>query len=198
VSPLSNVQFSRFSEFEAAKLFTFGSGGRLEVALPMTDDERRDMEIHLKEHFQLSLAIQVKATHVLMHRGRSKIGWLHVRFDEKRERLIASPFFWYFVGYMDLETMRYRPPVFVVPSAVVHTDADPRSRGDMVRFTFQASLDPSSKDKWRPYACDPGEVANRIMKLLTPQSRRKLADERLSLAPIIRQPGTILVSRAAR
>jgi hypothetical protein len=198
VSPLSNVQFSRFCEVEVAKLFTFGSDGLLEVTVPMTDDERRDLELHIKERFRLSAAIQVKARQVLMHRGSSSVGWLHIRFDEKPERLIANPFFWYFFGYMDLETMRYQAPVFLVPSTAVHTNADPRRHGDIIRFTFAASLDPNSDDKWRAYACKPAEVAARMLEFLRAQSRRKLTAEDISVATAIRQLGTILVARAPR
>src|SRR5712691_4405117 len=90
MSPLSNVQFSRFTETEVAKILTFGSDGLLEVMVPMTDDERRDIETHLKETFRLSLSIQVKARHVLVRRNRAD---LHsIRFDEKPERLITDPF----------------------------------------------------------------------------------------------------------
>jgi hypothetical protein len=193
MSPLSNVQFSRFSELEAAKCLTFGSGGGLEVALPMTDDNRRDMEIHLKDHFRSSVAAQVKARHVLVRRNRAEM--LVIRFDEKRERLITSPYFWYFFGYMDLKSMRYQPPVFYIPSAVVHSAADPRPHGDMIRFTFAASMDPKSKDQWRPYACDPGEVAIRVMKFLRSQDRRKLTYPHSSLAQLMQLPGTLVVGR---
>ena len=42
ISPLSDVQFSRFAETEVAKLLTFGKPrGMLEVMVPMTDDEDR-------------------------------------------------------------------------------------------------------------------------------------------------------------
>ena len=80
MSPLSNVQFSRFTETEVAKILTFGSDGLLEVMVPMTDDERRDIETHLKEKFRLSLSIQVKARHVLIRRNRADP--LSIRFDE--------------------------------------------------------------------------------------------------------------------
>jgi DNA-binding transcriptional regulator LsrR (DeoR family) len=71
MSPLSDVQFSRFAETEVAKLLTFGRPrGVLEVMLPMTDDERRDLETHIKEHFRLSLALQVKAVEELYPHGK--------------------------------------------------------------------------------------------------------------------------------
>jgi hypothetical protein len=195
MSPLSNVQFSRVCEFEAAKLFTFGSGGGLEVALPMTDDERRDLELHLKEHFRICLACQVKARHVLVRHNRADL--LVIRFDEKKTRLIADPFFWYFFGYMDLRTMQYRAPVFLVPSEILHRDADPRPHGDLIRFTFAASLDPTSKDRWRPWACEPAEVAKRALEFLR-QQERLLSKAAVTVNQgLVIEPGTLVVGRAA-
>jgi hypothetical protein len=196
VSRLSDVQFSRFAEMEAAKLLTFGRPrGVLEVMLPMTDDERRDLETHIKEHFRLSMAIQVKASHVLYQHGR--ISRLQKRFFVKRERLIEDLFFWYFFGFIDLETAAYRAPVFFVPSHVVHAEAVHQVRGNIVDFNFVASMDQTSKDRWRPYACDPSEVAGRVVKFLRAhESRRRLSIGR-AMGSIVAQPGTILVGRAA-
>jgi hypothetical protein len=196
VSPLSDVQFSRFAEMEAAKLLTFGRPpGVLEVMVPMSDDERRDLETHIKEHFRLSLAIQVKACHVLYQHGPTS--GLQKRFFVKRERLIEDLFFWYFFGFMDLETAAFRAPVFLVPSHVVHTEAVHQVRGNIVDFNFVASMDPSSKDRWRPYACDPSEVAGRVVKFLRAHERGKRASIGRASGSSIAQPGTILVGRAA-
>lgn len=192
MSPLSNVQFSRFTETEVAKILTFGSDGLLEVMVPMTDDERRDIETHLKERFRLSLSIQVKARHVLVRRNRADL--LSIRFDEKPERLITDPFFWYFFGFMDLTAMQFRAPVFPVPSEVIHASADPRAHGDLIRFTFDASMDRHSRDRWRPYACDPAEVAGRVIEFLQAQSARPQSAGARAAAI---SPGTILVTRAA-
>lgn len=196
MSRLSDVQFSRFTETEVAKLLTFGRPrGALEVMVPMSDDERRDLETHLKEHFRLSLAVQIKAARVLYQHGR--VSRLQKRFVVKRQRLLEDPFFWYFFGFMDLSTAAFRAPVFLVPSHVVHSEAVHQVRGNLVEFNFVASMDPSSKDRWRPYACDPAEVAGRVVKFLRAHESRRLAA--LSAAPesIIAQPGTILVAPAA-
>jgi hypothetical protein len=196
VSPLSDVQFSRFTETEVGKLLTFGRPrGVLEVMVPMTDDERRDLETHLKEHFRLSMAIQVKASHVLYRHGPTSR--LQKRFFVKRKRLIEDPFFWYFFGFMDLNTAAFRAPVFLVPSHVVHTEAVHEVRGNIVDFNFVASMDPSSKDRWRPYACDPSEVAGRVVKFLRGQESHRRDSLRSAAGSVIVQPGTILVGRAA-
>jgi len=196
VSPLSDVQFSRFAEMEVAKLLTFGRPrGVLEVMVPMTDDERRDLEAHIKEHFRLSAALQVKASYVLYRLSRAPR--LQKSFVVRPERLIEDLFFFYFFGFIDLETMAYRAPVFLVPSHIVHKEAVHELRGGLIHFNFVASMDPSSKDRWRPYACDPSEVAGRMVKFLRAQESRK----RLSLGQpdgsVIGQPGTLLVGRVA-
>ena len=181
---------------EVAKLLTFGRPrGVLEVMVPMTDDERRDLEAHIKEHFRLSAALQVKASYVLYRLSRAPR--LQKSFVVRPERLIEDLFFFYFFGFIDLETMAYRAPVFLVPSHIVHKEAVHELRGGLIHFNFVASMDPSSKDRWRPYACDPSEVAGRMVKFLRAQENRK----RLSLGQpdgsVIGQPGTILVGRAA-
>jgi hypothetical protein len=195
VSRLTDVQFSRFTETEVAKLLTFGRPrGALEVMVPMTDDERRDLETHLKEHFRLSLAVQVKAAHVLYQHGR--VSRLQKRFSVKRERLIEDLFFWYFFGFMDLATAAFRPPVFLVPSHVVHAEAVHEVHGNTVEFDFVASMSPLSTDRWRPYACDPAELAGRVVKFLRAQEGNKLAATGSVAGSMIAEPGTILVVRA--
>lgn len=195
MSPLSDVQFSRFAETEVGKLLTFGRPrGLLEVMVPMTDDERRDLETHLKEHFRLSMALQVKASYVLYRLGRAPR--LQKSFVVRPERLIEDLLFWYFFGYMDLETMAFRAPVFLVPSHVVHKEAVHQLRGGLVHFNFVASMDLASKDRWRPYACDPSEVAGRVVTFLRAQEAR---GRRATLArhpgSIVTEPGTIIVGR---
>lgn len=192
MSPLSDVQFSRFAEAEVAKLLTFGRPrGVLEVMLPMTDDERRDLETHIKEHFRLSLAMQVKASYVLYRPGRSPR--LQKSFVVRPERLIEDIFFWYFFGFMDLETMAYRAPVFLVPSHVVHKEAVHELRDGLIHFNFEASMNPLSKDRWRPYACDPAQVTGRVVKFLRSQPRHKMAAMGQSAMSLVAEPTTILV-----
>ncbi|HEY4870475.1 MAG TPA: hypothetical protein VIJ03_01120, partial [Candidatus Dormibacteraeota bacterium] len=94
-------------------------------------------------------------------------------------------------------TMAFRAPVFLVPSHVVHAEAEHQVRGTIVDFNFVASMDPSSKDRWRPYACDPSEVAGRVVKFLRAQERHRGASLGRAAGSIIVQPGTILVGRAA-
>jgi hypothetical protein len=194
MSPLSDVQFSRFAETEVAKLLTFGKPrGLLEAMVPMTDDERRDLETHLKEHFSLSMALQVKASHVLYGRGR--IPRFQKSFVVRPERLIDHALFWYFFGFMDLETMAFGAPVFLVPSHVVHKEAVHELRDGLYHYNFIASMSPKSKDRWRPYACDPADIAGRVVKFLRAHERNQGASLGQTAGSIILEPGTILVRR---
>jgi hypothetical protein len=196
VSRLSDVQFSRFAEMEAAKLLTFGRPrGVLEVMLPMTDDERRDLEAHIKEHFRLSFAMQVKASYVLYRLAQA--ARFQKSFVVRPERLIEDLLFYYFFGFMDLDTMAYRAPVFLVPSHVVHHEAVHELRGGLLHYNFVASMDPKSRDRWRPYASEPAEVAGRVVKVLRAHEKHRRASLRHPAGSIIVQPGTILVGRAA-
>src|SRR2546428_13747265 len=85
-----------------------------------------------------------------------------------------------------------------VPWHVVHAEAVHQVHGDIVEFNFVASMDPASKDRWRPYACDPAEVAGRLVKFLRAHEGNKLAAMRGGAGSIIAQPGTIVVARVAR
>ena len=49
--PLSLVQQGLIVQQEFAKLLMLGSDGRIEVAAPLTDDERRDYVIHVPESY---------------------------------------------------------------------------------------------------------------------------------------------------
>jgi hypothetical protein len=158
----------------------------------MTDDERRDLEAHLKEHFRYSMALQVKASYVLYRLSRAPR--LQKSFVVRPERLIEDPLFWYFFGFMDLETMAFRAPVFLVPSHVVHKEAVHQLRGGLIHFNFVASMDPGSKDRWRPYACDPSEVAGRVVKILRAHEGQRRAGVRRVAPSIVVEPGTIVVT----
>src|SRR5256886_16143239 len=130
---------------EAAKLLTFGRPrGVLEVMLPMTDDERRDLEAHIKEHFRLSFAMQVKASYVLYRLARA--ARFQKSFVVRPGRLIEDLFFYYLFGFMDLDTMAYWAPVFLVPSHVVHSEAGPQLRGGPPHHNFVARLEPRAQD----------------------------------------------------
>src|SRR5437899_13046971 len=64
------VQQGLIVQQEFAKLVMMGSKGRIELAPPLTDDERRDWELHVRGQFGFGLAVQVKSSMRLEHGRR--------------------------------------------------------------------------------------------------------------------------------
>src|SRR5437899_4537320 len=98
------VQQGLIVQQEFAKLVMMGSKGRIELAPPLTDDERRDWEIHVRGEFGFGLAVQVKSTMNIDH-GRP-IPILLCSFEVLAKRLVTSPLFYYFLAYLDPKLMR--------------------------------------------------------------------------------------------
>lgn len=156
------------TQYELAKILIVSSDGMLEVSMPLTDDERRDMEIHIRGRFARNFAFQIKSTMHLDH--RFKAYHLSMFFSVPKGKLITHPNFWYFFGYFDVSAMAYANPVFIVPSAEVHRHASPRLDGDRWTFNFSASLDPASHDHWVPFRYETNQVGRRILDILEVQN----------------------------
>ncbi len=191
MSPLSPTQKGIIAEQEFAKLLMLGSDGDLEVARPLADDERRDLEAHRRGHFT-SLAFQVKSTTYLEHRYRARHFSVHILVE--RDRVINDPRFWYFFAYLDLAAMAFGDPVFLVPSAEVHTHAVPHLRGNTWSFSFQASLASGARDRWKPYQVATKDVGRRVLKLLAGLPRT-LPSHRGAALPLTMPPNTLWVRK---
>src|SRR3989442_14262648 len=114
---LTKVQEGVVGQFEAAKLMMMGSGGKLEVAAPYSDDDRRDQEIHARGQFGKALALQMKTTMRLVPDGAtSRISFVN---PERRERSGSHPLFWYLFAYLDPKTEALGGPRFLVPSPLL-------------------------------------------------------------------------------
>jgi hypothetical protein len=163
MSPITFTQQGIITQCELAKILIITSDGLLEVAFPLTDDDRRDMEIHMRGKFARSIAFQVKSTLHLAH--RFKAYQLSMFFSVPKDKLISHPNFWYVFGYFDMKAMAFANPVFVVPSAEVHSHASPRLDGDRWTFNFGASLDPDSQDHWVPFRVQTHEVGSRVLDI---------------------------------
>jgi len=193
VSPITFTQQGIITQYELAKILIITSHGVLEVALPLTDDDRRDMEIHLRGKFARNIAFQVKSTLHLEH--RFKAYQLSMFFSVPKERLISHPNFWYFFGYFDMKAMAFANPVFVVPSAEVHSHAAPRLDGDRWTFNFSASLDPASQDHWVPFRVQTHEVGSRVLEIFgNEQVRRDASPLPAALAEL---DGLVMVGQRA-
>jgi hypothetical protein len=155
------------TQYELAKILIITSNGVLEVTLPLTDDDRRDMEIHIRGKFIGFIAFQVKSTTHLHHPYAAN--QLSIFFSVPKDKLISHPNFWYVFGYFDMEAMSFVDPIFIVPSTKVHQHAAPHLEGDRWTFNFSASLEPDSKDQWVPDRVKIRDVGRRVLEILEKQ-----------------------------
>ena len=165
-----------------------GSDGELEVSAPVTDDERRDLETHIRGRFTNGLIFQVKSTTHIDHRFKARR--LAIHFPVAKDRLISHPLFWYFFGYLDVEAMSFADPVFPVPSEEVHQHASPELRGDTWSFNFAPSMESDAEDYWRKFQYSTRGVGKYILGVLRTQ---KLAGPSLLEAGSAQQlPGGVV------
>ena len=162
MSRLSSQQQGVIGQYEFAKLVILGSHGQVEVDEPTSDDERRDAEVHRKRRFRQSLAFQVKTTTVLGRQGRTMV----VRFNVARSNVFTDPGYWYFFAHLDLKTMAFSDPVFMVPSREVHEHARFGKAGTTLHFYFQTSLAERCRDRWVPYRVLQKEAGTRVLEIL--------------------------------
>lgn len=183
---LSDVQFQKMTEQEVWKLLT-GQTGLLEVMWPASDDERIDLEAHIKECFSPHLSLQVKCASWLAVSGKGHR--LVKSFDEKVARLHASPLFWYLFGRFDLALLEFTDPLFFSDSDRVHRFADPQPKGDTISFTFQASMESTSHDQWQDCRVAPLDLAAHVLQVL----KKLQSTHGLAATPGPIPPGSIVI-----
>src|SRR5207302_4309458 len=147
-------------------LMMMGSNGKLEVAVPISDDDRRDQEVHARGVIGKALALQIKTAMQLHLRPHLVTPLLYVHFTVQAERLISHPLFWYLFAYLDRKTMSFADPIFLVDSATVHVHAIPRLRDDVWHFGFQASMGSKGRHMWLPYRVRPEALGERVLQML--------------------------------
>ena len=173
------------------KLLTLGSDGELECMAPKTDDERRDLEAHIRRQFTPGFIFQSKSTTYLDQRYRARR--LSIHFPVAKSRLVSHPLFWYLFAYLDIEAMGFANPVFLVPSLEVHTHANPELRGDTWSFNFDPSLEANANDYWRKFQISTRDVGRRVLELL--RAQRASATPLLAAGASLELPaGSIWVS----
>jgi hypothetical protein len=171
------VQQGLIVQQEFAKLVMMGSKGRIELAPPLTDDERRDWELHVRGQFGFGLAVQVKST-MHLHPGGSVRPRLHTFFRVPIKHLVTSPLFYYFLGYLDPKLMRLADPVFLVPSTFFHKHANPVRHGAYMEFNFSGSMLPGSHDLWQPYQVNTLELGEKMLEIMAElRKHRSLAEQ---------------------
>jgi hypothetical protein len=187
------VQQGLIVQQEFAKLVMMGSKGRIEMAPPLTDDERRDWELHIRGQFGFGVAVQVKSTMHIQTKGRvSPI--LHCFFQVPIKHLVASPYFYYFLAYLDPKLMRLADPVFLIPSSVFHKYASPKRHGAYMQFTFMGNLTPNSHDRWRPYQVNTLDLGEKVLEIMADLRRHRIPVDQA--AAILSMPDSLRVMAA--
>src|SRR5579864_872784 len=171
--PLSLVQQGMIAELLFIVLSVLGSDGALEIARQVTDDDRRDADVHRRGDFLVNLCFQIKSAIHVDHPWA--VDRLHIRFTVLKDRLVTHPRFFYFFAYLDQRLMRFADPVFIIPSGVVHEHAIPHLHGDTWHFDFDASLGPDATDRWVPYRVTVADVGRRILALIAELERTESA-----------------------
>ena len=189
------VQQGLIVQQEFAKLVMMGSKGRIELAPPLTDDERRDWELHIRGQFGFGFAVQVKSTMHLQTKHQ-KAPAFHCFFRVPIKHLITSPYFYYFLAHLDPKLMCLADPVFLIPSAVFHKYAGPRRHGAYMQFTFMANMLATSKDRWRPYKVNPLEVGEKVLDTMTYLRRHRIPVDQA--AALLSMPHALRVLPADR
>jgi hypothetical protein len=184
---ISDVQFARMTEREVWKLLT-GRSGALEVSWPGSDDERIDMEAHIKWTYGLRLSLQVKA-HAWLYAPESRRA-LIFNFDEDAARVHSHPLFWYLFGHFPMARLAFESPLFLIDSERFHREADPVIKGDTITFHFQASMKPDSHDKWVDCRVEPLQLADRVKAIL---ERAQASQGLLAPTPPPIVPGSLLI-----
>jgi hypothetical protein len=189
---LSSIQQGLIVQYEYAKFLMLGSGGRLELAAPMSDDERRDYEIHVRGRYGVGLANQIKSS-TRLHRMSKNARYLYIQFDVRADRLVSSPFFWYFFAFLDPKLMGLADPTYLIPSKDFHEMAAPRLRNGIWYFTMAASMELRARDKWHPYRVNTLELGQKVLDIMADLKGRRVPVDQA--AAILSMPNALRVVR---
>src|SRR5438445_12460576 len=146
---VTNTQQGVITEAEFAKVVMLTSDGRLVPARPLADDDRRDFEIHIRQHFLESLAVQLKTSKVLRPHGRARLLQINFRMAAP---LVTDKRLWYFLAHFDVKAMRFTDAVVLVPSGFFHKHATPGIARGKIRMQLQPSMAAASRDLWSRWA----------------------------------------------
>ena len=165
MSSMSSIQQGVVGQQMFSNYAVLGSGGLIDPAAPIADDDRRDFELHIKGNPRLNLPIQVKTTTKTQHHG-GKPEHISIFWWVRKDRLINDDWFWYCFELLDLTVMDLRDPLFLAPSTVVHKLAGSGTRGNSYRFNFMANLSPKSHDEWVPWRVNRHDLGQRLLEVM--------------------------------
>jgi len=194
--PITNVQQGVIGQSEFAKLVMMGTGGAVEVAATLTDDDRRDAEIHVRGHYGFALANQIKTT-MELHRSEGGSRYLICKFPIRPERIVNDPYFWYVVAHLDPKLMRFADPVFFVPSTEMHTHARDGWIGNKRHFKFVANMDPNSRDRWVARRVNTLDLGKKVLETIEELEKQAKHTKNLLLPLPLADPSLLWLRKAA-
>jgi hypothetical protein len=178
MSQMTWTQQGMVGQLLFAALVMMGSGGAIKAGFQTTDDEGRDVDIHLGGTFSREFGIQVKTSRVLRRYGAHLQLTIIVRLTQ--ENVVDSPRYWYLLAHLDLQRMRLSDHVFLVPSREVHAHLTTDPQTGQPVFIFQASMAPNADDRWTKYRLRSTELGKRLRTLLRSAPKRSALETELA------------------
>jgi hypothetical protein len=160
---LNNLQIGKIGEMELVKHIIVGSEGQLNAFVPVAPDDKRDVEVCLRQGFEPGIAIQSK---VRTQARRDLLDPLDFGWVVSPDRLVDDTRFFYFFAHLDLKACRLSELVLLVPSTVVHADVRMLDSEGLRGFRLFASLHPLYRDRWSPYRVPLGDLGQRVVEII--------------------------------
>jgi hypothetical protein len=190
---ISLVQQGIIAQNEFAKFLMIGSGGQIEIAAPLTDEERRDFEIHVRNHLGWALALQIKSVMELTRLSKNSL-YIRSFFSVRASRVVNDPLFWYLYAFLDPKTMGFVDPVFFIPSEYFHQHANPEKKGGFWHFNFEASMEPGSHDQWAQFRVDTRQLGKKVLAVMQQQAKLRTVSPEASR--LLNLPGITWLRKA--
>jgi len=165
--PLSSAQKGAVGQFAFLEAALVTGNGQVEVYTPAADNEGRDAEVrrHMKRTPGIGIQVKVAFRTVKITRT-NKQDYLEIRFTLPKDRIQNDPRLWYFLAVYDLSQLKFRDPVFVVPSRIFHRWARNGTWRGRPNFEMVASLGPASHDRWAPYRVALSDLGKRLLEIV--------------------------------
>jgi hypothetical protein len=162
--PLSSIQKGAIGQFAFLATAIVTGKGQLEVYTPAIDNEGRDAEVRRHLRPTPGIGIQVKVAFRSLKLRHSD--YLEMWFPIREKRVQNDPRLWYFFAVFDHKELRLRNPGFLIRSDVFHKMARRNTTKGHVNYSFIASLEPDSRDRWRRFRVLLSDLGPRLLEIV--------------------------------
>lgn len=154
----SSSKKGKVAEYLISALCLNGGGGRLNVAVPIVDDEGVDMVVFRREVGEMGLFLQVKARGSLSESVQSG-GFL---IDVRAKTFSPSPNYYVLGVTIDEVETALGKTAWLVPSAAFEKRAARTKGGDILRMNTSAK----ANDKWAEFRIFTQDLPGKLLELL--------------------------------